>query len=173
MIGFRLASTTALAIAAAAWPAGAYAVTDQDVPVAPKAAPQVAASAPQDLRSPDARDAGLAREASPPQDLRSPDARDAGLAREASAPQDLRSGHASCFRGCFLRSPDTRAADRGPAVAAAESARVAPDASRPSVSDGFEWGDAGIGAAATLALVGVAGGTLLLVGRRRHRTRTT
>jgi hypothetical protein len=153
MIGFRLASTTALAIAAAAWPAGAYAVTDQDVPVAPKAAPQVAASAPQDLRSPDARDAGLAREASPP--------------------QDLRSGHASCFRGCFLRSPDTRAADRGPAVAAAESARVAPDASRPSVSDGFEWGDAGIGAAATLALVGVAGGTLLLVGRRRHRTRTT
>jgi len=140
MIGFRLALTTALAIAAAAWPAGAYAVTDQDVPVAPKAVPEVAASAPQDLRSPDARDAGLAREASPPQDL---------------------------------RSPDTRDADRGPAVAAAESARVAPDASRPSVSDGFEWGDAGIGAAATLALVGVAGGTLLLVGRRRHRTRTT
>ena len=119
MIGFRRALTTTLAIAAAAWPTGAYAVTDQDVPVAPKAAPQVAASPPQDLRSPDAR-----------------------------------------------------AADRGPAVTAAESARVAPDASRPSVSDGFEWGDAGIGAAATLALVGVAGGTLLLVGRRRHRART-
>jgi hypothetical protein len=138
MIGFGLASTTALAIAAAAWPAGAYPVTDQDVPVA--AAPQVAVSAPQDLRSPDARDAGLARDAPAPQDLRSPDARDA---------------------------------HRGAAVAGSESARVAPDASRPSVSDGFEWGDAGIGAAAMLALVTVAGGTLLVVGRRRHRTRST
>ena len=140
MIELRLALTTALVIAAAAWPAGAYAVTDQDVPVAPTAAPQVAASAPQDLRSPDAADAGLARDASPPQDLRSPDARDA---------------------------------HRGAAVAASQSARVAPDPSRPSVSNGFEWGDAGIGAAATVALVSVAGGTLLLIGRRRHRTRTT
>ena len=140
MIGFRLALTTALAIAAAAWPTGAYAVTDQDVPVAPTAAPQVAASAPQDLRSPDARDAGLARDASPPQDLRSPDARDA---------------------------------HRGAAVAASQSARVAPDPSRPSVSNGFEWGDAGIGAAATVALVSMAGGTLLLIGRRRQRSRTT
>jgi len=140
MIELRLALTTALVIAAAAWPAGAYAVTDQDVPVAPTAAPQVAASAPQDLRSPDARDAGLARDASPPQDLRSPDARDA---------------------------------HRGAAVAASQSARVAPDPSRPSVSNGFEWGDAGIGAAATVALVSVAGGTLLLIGRRRQRSRTT
>ena len=140
MIELRLALTTALVIAAAAWPAGAYAVTDQDVPVAPTAAPQVAASAPQDLRSPDARDAGQAR--------------------EASAPQDL-------------RSPDTRDANRGAAVAAAESVRAAPSRSGPSVSDGFEWGDAGIGAAVTLALVSVAGGTMLLVGRRRHRARTT
>ena len=140
MIELRLALTTALVIAAAAWPAGAYAVTDQDVPVAPTAAPQVAASAPQDLRSPDAADAGLARDASPPQDLRSPDARDA---------------------------------HRGAAVAASQSARVAPDPSRPSVSNGFEWGDAGIGAAATVALVSVAGGTLLLIGRRRQRSRTT
>jgi len=140
MIELRLALTTALVIAAAAWPAGAYAVTDQDVPVAPTAAPQVAASAPQDLRSPDARDAGLVRDASPPQDLRSPDARDA---------------------------------HRGAAVAASQSARVAPDPSRPSVSNGFEWGDAGIGAAATVALVSVAGGTLLLIGRRRQRSRTT
>lgn len=138
MIELRL--TAALAIAAAAWPAGANAVTDQAVPVAPKAVPKVAVSAPQDLRSPDARDAGLAPAASPAQDL---------------------------------RSPDTRDADRGAAVAPAESARVASGRSGPSVSDGFEWGDAGIGAGVTLALVSVTGGTLLLVGRRRHRTPTT
>jgi hypothetical protein len=170
MMGLKL--TIALAIAAAVWPAGAYAMTDQDVPVAPKAVPEVAVSAPQDLRSPDARDAGLVAVPAP-QDLRSPDARDAGQAREASAPQDVRSGQASCFRSCFPRSPDARDADRGAAVAAAESARLAPGGSGPSVSDGFEWGDAGIGAAATLALVSLAGGTLLLVARRRHRMPTT
>jgi hypothetical protein len=132
--------TTALVIAAAVWPAGAFAIPDPDVPLAPKTVPEVAVSAAQDLRSPDARDAGLAPEPSPAQDLRSPDASDA--AREA-------------------------------AVAPAESARVSPGRSAPSVSDGFEWGDAGIGAAVMLALVSVASGTLLLVGRGRDRTPTT
>ena len=90
MIEFRLALTTAVVIAAAAWPAGAYAVTDQDVPVAPTAAPQVAVSAPQDLRSPDARDAGPAPDASPPQDLRSPDTRDATRGAAIAAARSAR-----------------------------------------------------------------------------------
>jgi hypothetical protein len=138
MIGLRL--TIALAVAAAVWPAGAHATIDQRLPVPPKAEPEVAVSAPQDLRSPDARDGGQAPKPSATQDLRSPDARDA---------------------------------DRGAAIAAAQSARVAPGRSGPSVSDGFEWDDAAIGAAVTFALVSVAGGTLLLVARRRHRTPTT
>jgi hypothetical protein len=98
-------------------------------------------------------------EASSPQDLRS-DARDAALAAEASSLQDL-------------RSPDARDAAREAAVTHVESARAAPSRSAPSVSGGFEWGDAGIGAAFMLALVGVASGTLLVVGRSRHRTPTT
>jgi hypothetical protein len=112
--------TTALVIAAAVWPAGALAITDPGMPVAPKAPPAVAVSTPRDLRSPDARDA----------------------ARQA-------------------------------AIAPAESARVSSGHSAPSVADGFEWGDAGIGAAVMLALVSVASGALLLVARSRHRTPTT
>ena len=44
------------------------------------------ASAQQDLRSPDARDAGLASEARHYQDLRSPDARDAGRVPSTPSP---------------------------------------------------------------------------------------
>ena len=74
----RLKLMIALAIAVAAWPAGAYGRTDPP--------------SGQDLRSPDARDAALAPDTSPPQDLRSPDARDAahehafGGAESRSAP---------------------------------------------------------------------------------------
>jgi hypothetical protein len=118
MIAVKL--TTVLVIAAAVWPAGAYAIPDPDVPVAPKAVPQVAVPAQQDLRSPDSRDA----------------------ASEAAVPP-------------------------------IENARVSPERSAPSASDGFGWGDAGIGAAVMLALVGMASGTLLLVGRSRQRTPTT
>jgi hypothetical protein len=111
----------------------------------------------QDLRSPDARDA--AREAGPvtgpSQDLRSPDARDA--AREAGPvagpTQDL-------------RSPDARDAARDlPRVVVSPplvEVREAP-------SGGFDWGDAGIGAAGTLGLFSIAAGSaLLLTGRRRR-----
>jgi hypothetical protein len=137
---------TALAIATAVSPAGAYAIPDPDVPVALKAVPEVAVPAQQDLRSPDARDAAVAPKAVP----------------EVAVPaqQDL-------------RSPDARDAARDAAVAPVESARVSPEGSAPSASDGFEWGDAGIGAAVMLALVGMASGTLLLVGRSRQRTPTT
>ena len=121
MIAVKL--TTALVVAAAVWPAGAYAMTDPSMPVEPAAVPEVAVPAQlQDLRSPDARDA----------------ARKAAIAPVQSA-----------------------------------SARVSPARSAPSASDGFEWGDAGIGAGVMLALAGVAGGTLLLVARSRHRTPTT
>jgi hypothetical protein len=83
-------------------------------------------------------------------DLRSPDARDAGRVAAATSVQDL-------------RSPDTRDAAAGLSVATPASHAA------PSVSDGFEWGDAGIGAAVMLALLSLAAGTVLLTVRgRRH-----
>ena len=94
------------------------------------------------------------------QDLRSPDARDAASAAKASPSQDL-------------RSPDARDAAREVAVAPTESPRVSPKRPAPSLSDGFEWSDAAIGAAVMLALVGLAGGTLLLLSRSRQRAPTT
>lgn len=84
-----------------------------------------AAAAQQDLRSPDARDAGGA--AVVVQDLRSPDARDAA-------------------------TPIVPAEPAGPPVVG---------------TDGFGWGDAGIGAAGMLGLVlGMSGLTVLVVRRR-------
>ena len=91
-------------------------------------------------------------------DLRSPDAADAG--RVALAPQDL-------------RSPDARDAAAGLDGDNAHSSGISSTRTAPSVSDGFEWGDAGIGAGVMLALVSLAGGTALLVARARQHTRMT
>jgi hypothetical protein len=113
----------------------------------------------QDLRSPDARDAarevGTVAGPGQYQDLRSPDARDA--AREAGPvtgpSQDL-------------RSPDARDAARDlPRVVVSPplvEVREAP-------SGGFDWGDAGIGAAGMLGLFSIAAGSALLVTGRRRR----
>jgi hypothetical protein len=101
----------------------------------------------------------LRHEVSATQDLRSPDTRDAERAVDAPPSRDL-------------RSPDARDAARDVPVAAAESARVEPRRSAASVSDRFEWSDAGIGAAFMLALVSVTGATLLLISRSRHRAPT-
>jgi hypothetical protein len=46
---------------------------------------------------------------------------------------------------------------------------AAPQTVEPADGDGFEWGDAGIGAAVTLALLSLCGGTLALAGRSRRR----
>ena len=46
-------------------------------------------------------------------------------------------------------------------------AQAGPETSTAS-GDGFDWGDAGIGAAATLALAAIAGGTAVVT---RHRPR--
>jgi hypothetical protein len=83
------------------------------------------------------------------QDLRSPDARDAGQA--AQVKQDL-------------RSPDARDAGRvsQPVQAPVVEIREVP-------AGGFDWGDAGIGAAVILALSSIAAGLALMVGGRRRR----
>ena len=112
------------------------------------------------IPDPFVRSAGPDAQVSTTQDLRSPDARDAEPAANGSPSQDL-------------RSPDSRDAAREAAAAPAESARVLTKRSAPSLSDGFEWSDAAIGAAVMLGLLGAAGGTLLLVNRSRHRAPTT
>jgi hypothetical protein len=120
--------------------------------VAACAAPAAAVAQGQDLRSPDTRDAAAAAQEQSYQDLRSPDARDAATASTQSAYQDL-------------RSPDARDAGRPPVEVPTHVVEI-----REVPGSGFDWGDAGIGAAGLLALLSIAGGvTLLVVGRRRRR----
>ena len=119
--------------------------------VAACAVPATAAAQGQDLRSPDTRDAAAAAEAQSYQDLRSPDARDAGQAPDTQVTQDL-------------RSPDARDAGRPPAQVPTPVVEI-----RQVPGSGFDWGDAGIGAAGLLALLSIAGGLALLVGSRRRR----
>ena len=86
------------------------------------------------------------------QDLRSPDTRDAAAAAAAEHYQDL-------------RSPDARDAGRPPVQVPTPVVEI-----REVGGSGFDWGDAGIGAAGLLALLSIAGGvTLLAVGRQRRR----
>ena len=156
-------------------PGSAVAMPDQPVPP-PSSIAQSAGQSYTDLRSPDARDAALQAETPQvAQDLRSPDARDAAL--QAETPQVAQD----------LRSPDARdaaiqAAKPTPQVAqdlrspdARDVGRVATPVSQPVVeirevpSNGFDWGDAGIGAAGILAMFSIADGLTLLLGSRRRR----
>ena len=126
---------------------------------------------PQDLRSPDARDAGSASESPRYTDLRSPDARDAGSVSESPRYTDLRSPDARDVGLTHdtgvaqdLRSPDARDAGR-PQVPPADNVVEI----REVPTGGFDWGDAGIGAAGILALLSIGAGlTLLITGRRRR-----
>jgi hypothetical protein len=85
------------------------------------------------------------------QDLRSPDARDAAAASASPNVQDL-------------RSPDARDAGREVKRAPVEVSTV-----QIREAPGFDWGDAGIGAAAILALCSIAAGLLALTAVRRRR----
>ena len=119
--------------------------------VAACAVPATAAAQGQDLRSPDARDAAAAAQELGYQDLRSPDARDAG--RPGTNP-----GYTD------LRSPDARDAGRPPVEVPTPIVEI-----REVPGSGFDWGDAGIGAAGMLALFSIAAGLALMVGGRRRR----
>jgi hypothetical protein len=85
--------------------------------------------------------------------LRSPDAQDAGIKAQQEQPgyQNLRSPDAT----------DDRQVIESPAPAETAS------------SQGFDWGDAGIGAGAVLGLVFVSLSVMFTVVHRRNRTATT
>ena len=119
--------------------------------VAACAVPATAAAQGQDLRSPDARDAAAAAEEQAYRDLRSPDTRDAARATLTRQYLDL-------------RSPDARDAGRTPVEGPTPVVEI-----REVPGSGFDWGDAGIGAAGMLALFSIAAGLALMVGARRRR----
>lgn len=88
------------------------------------------------------------------QDFRSPDAVDAAQTALAQRGQDL-------------RSPDTRDTAAGRGTFTAPHVTVVKVAEAPQATGGgFDWGDAGIGAGAALALVTLAGGGFAIA--RRH-----
>jgi hypothetical protein len=117
----------------------------------------------QDLRSPDAKDAARVAEAG--QDLRSPDAVDAAAHRGLYASTDDR----------YVLNRDWGSPD------AVDAARDLPPVQLPtpvvevkgSPSSGFDWGDAGIGAAGMFGLFGFAAGSALLLTARRRRQAIT
>jgi hypothetical protein len=93
-------------------------------------------------------------------DLRSPDAKDS--ARRPFGADVAKTTHAG-----DMRSPDAR--DTSGVTTFEPGVSSTPRAAEV-VSGGFQWTDAGVGAAATLGLIALCGGMLLLVSSRR-RTR--
>jgi hypothetical protein len=108
-----------------------------------------------------AKTSSLSGTASPPrQDRRSRDARHAALA--AQTPQDLRSADARDAgegRGTF-NSPRVVVVKTQPQT-------------RPALTNGIDWADAGIGAGSLLAISLLALGTTLLILHRRHAAHHT
>jgi hypothetical protein len=168
----HILTAVALLVACVA-PGVAYGMPDQPVPPPPSSIAQSSSQQYQDLRSPDARDAGRVAETQVAQDLRSPDAKDAKTEPVTQVAQDLRSPDARDAALAAktevaqdLRSPDARDAGRpeAPTPDTVVEIREVPSGS------GFDWGDAGIGAAGILAMLSIAGGlTLTAVSRRRRR----
>jgi hypothetical protein len=105
--------------------------------------------------SPDARDA--ARHSSAVTDLRSPDA------QKPTPVTDLRSPDA---RDVVKNPVTTYTPGRAPTVRPQQAVLLVP-------SNGFNWGDAGIGAAGTLALIALVFGTLMIASHRRRGPLTT
>ena len=92
------------------------------------------------------------------QDLRSPDAVDAAQHRGLYAND----------RGAYVLNRDYGSPDAVDVARDLPPVQI-PVTARDVPSSGFDWGDAGIGAAGMLALFSIAGGSaLLLTGRRRR-----
>ena len=66
----------------------------------------------------------------------------------------------------------TGSALRGPAPHYAVHAQSADDQPVPVAADGFDWGDAGIGAAGVFAVLAIGAGATVAVGHRPRRGHT-
>jgi hypothetical protein len=126
----------------------------------------------QDLRSPDTRQAAAASEgqdSAPPSSIATPDGQGNQDLRMPDTPEAA--GAASPTARAIEPTQDLRTPD------ATDAARDLPRVHVPAPvveirevpSSGFDWGDAGIGAAGMLALFSIAAGSTLLVTNRRRR----
>jgi hypothetical protein len=130
----------------------------------------------QDLRSPDAKDAaeqrGLYKSESGPymldRDYGSPDAADA--ARDLPSAPVARHANPGPYPDSerkLVESPEVRKMQQR---VSGQISAIPPVVQVSAPSGGFDWGDAGIGAAGMLALFSIAAGSaLMLMGRRRRR----
>ena len=176
--------TTAALLAVCAVPASAVpyedlrsggAAANGDAAPPPSSIAASAADEYQDLRSPDAVDAaehrGLHEADRSPYALNrgygSPDAADA--ARDLPSPPVTHSGPGiyTDSERRFVESPEVQQMVQR---AIAEITAASPVVQVRGPSGGFDWADAGIGAAGMLALLSIAAGSaLMLTGRRRRR----
>ena len=170
--------TTAALLAACAVPASAAtwedlhsggAAANGDVASPPSSIAASAADEYQDLRSPDAVDAAEHRgQYALNRDYGSPDAADAA--------RDLPSMPAVTHAGPGPYTDSERRLVESAEVQEMVRRAIREVRATPTVvavhepSGGFDWGDAGIGAAGMLALFSIAGGSaLMLTGRKRRR----
>jgi hypothetical protein len=147
-----------------------------DVPPPPSSIAASAADEYQDLRSPDAVDAAGHRglyaadrdKYALNRDYGSPDAADAGrdLPSAPSAVTHAGPGPYTDSERRLVESPEVQDMVRR----AISEIRATPTVTTVNVpSGGFDWGDAGIGAAGMLALFSIAGGSALMLSERRRR----
>jgi hypothetical protein len=104
------------------------------------------------------------------QDLRSPDAKDAARDLPSAAVADRTHSQPGIYTDSerkLVESPEVQGMVR---ASIREIRETPPVVEIRAPSGGFDWGDAGIGAAGMLALFSIgAGSALLLVGRKRRR----
>jgi hypothetical protein len=149
--------------------------------VAVCAAPASAATFEQ-LHANDQND-GASKAAAQAQDLRSPDAVDAAqhrglyandrgayvLNRDYGSPDALDAAPEPAGPGSYVLNRDYGSPDAADAARDLPPVQTAVLEPRDVSSGGFDWGDAGIGAAGMLALFSIAAGSALLLTARRRR----
>jgi hypothetical protein len=117
----------------------------------------------QDLRSPDAVDAAQHR------GLYAPDRGSYVLNRDYGSPDALDAAPQPAEGGSYVLNRDYGSPDAVDAARDLPPVQIPVLEARDVPSSGFDWGDAGIGAAGMLALFSIAAGSALLLTSRRRR----
>ena len=184
MLRRRHIITTAALLAVCATPASAVPYEEMrtgglgangDVPPAASTLAASVADEYRDLRSPDAVDAAGHRGLYAADRDQYALNRDYGSPDAADAAQDLPSAPSVTPAGPGPYTDSERSLVESPEVQDMVRRAISEIGETPTVttvhvpSGGFDWGDAGIGAAGMLALFGIAGGSALMLSERRRR----